>query len=93
MESILLAIGAAAHAEDGLPDAAHRASRLTKWMPADRQPEGAGGSAPMPAGFGSTIATAMLFTEPLGLVANPRRQNGSIWSDTALDGEMRRMRK
>ena len=38
----------------------------------------------MPAGFGSTIATAMLFTEPLGLDPNPLRQNGSIWSDTAL---------
>jgi hypothetical protein len=26
----------------------------------------------------------MLFTEALGLAANPFRQNGSIWSDAAL---------
>ena len=76
IESILLAIGAAATRKT--------ARRLTKWMPADRQPEGAGGYAPMPAGFGSTIATAMLFTEALGLVTHPLRQNGSILSDTAL---------
>ena len=54
----------------------------------DRQPEGAGGYAPMPAGFGSTIAAAMLFTEAPGriggLVAHPIRQNGSLWLDTAL---------
>ncbi len=54
-------------------------------MPADRQPVGAGGYAPKPAGFGSTIATAMLFTEPLGLVAHPLRQTVSILSDTALE--------
>lgn len=62
----------------------HRASRLTKWVPADRQPEGAGGFAPILADFGSTVASAMLCAETLGLDPNPRRQNGSIWSDTAL---------
>jgi len=62
----------------------HRVSRLTKWLPADRQPEGAGAFAPMPAGFGSTIVPAMLFTETLGLDPNPRRQNGSNYLETAL---------
>ena len=45
----------------------------------------------MPASFGSTIATAMLFTKILGLVTHPHRQNGSINLDTALgNGEARR---
>ncbi len=85
MESILLAIGAAATRKTARPDVGHRASRLTKWPLAERQPEGAGGCVPMPAGFGSTIATAMLFTELLGLDTYPLRQNGSIYLDTALE--------
>jgi len=83
IEAILLVIGTATTRKTALPDAIHRASRLTKWMPADHQPEGAGGFAPIPAGFGSTVALATLFTEILGLDPNPRRQNGSIFPNTA----------
>ena len=39
---------------------------------------GAGGFVPMPAGFGSSVASVMLIAEPLGLDTNPLRQNGLI---------------
>ncbi len=44
----------------------------------------AGGFAPIPSGFGSTVASAMLFTETLGINPNPLRENGSIYPNTAL---------
>ena len=52
--------------------------------PPNASPEGVGVYTPNPASLGSTIATAVLFTEALGLDLNPLRQNGSIYLYTAL---------
>ena len=85
IESILLAIGAAATRKTAQHDAVASCKPSDK-VDARRSSTRRGGRLCTNAGgFRLDHSYGYALTEPLGLVTHPRRQNGSIWSDTALD--------
>ncbi len=61
-----------------------RANRARQRAPARRKPRGTGAFAPIPSPGRSTVSRDMLFAPRLDLVAKALRQNGSVWSESAL---------